>query len=136
MNKEFHFLDVIGVITMKILRPEGMKSIGSILCFMTDENLSKENYSAARTDCFPELIKQFPELNPETTNMKEALLHLENQLSANPKDPSVTINKWSEEFMGGKFGIKCNEFLEVNRLPSLPRDVGIVYIQGYRGVGD
>lgn len=136
MKKEFHFVDVIGVMTMRILKPEGIEGIGSILCFMTDEDLDKENYAAARTDCLPELIRQFPNLDPGTKEMKEALLELENKLPANHNDRDTFIKKWLEEFRNGKFGIKCNEFLEVDRLPSLPKDTGIVYIQGFRGAGD
>jgi hypothetical protein len=65
-KKEFHFTDVLAVITMTILKPQGIDGVGLLLSFMTDERLEMKNYGSARIDCLPELIKQFPNLDPNT----------------------------------------------------------------------
>ncbi len=135
-KKEFHFTDVLGVITMMIFKPQGIEGVGSLLSFMTDKHLEMKNFAPARVDCLPELIKQFPNLDPDTKEMKEALLELKCLPDLDLVDRDVFIKEWLEKFKNGKFGIECSEFLEVARLPFLPRDVGIVYAGGMRGVVD
>jgi hypothetical protein len=51
---------------MTILKPQGIDGVGLLLSFMTDERLEMKNYGSARIDCLPELIKQFPNLDPNT----------------------------------------------------------------------
>lgn len=133
MKKEFHFTDVLGVITMIILKPQGINGIGSVLCFMTGENLDRENYAPARVDCLPELIKQFPELNPDSQKMKDALSELAFSPDLSFADRDALIKEWIEKFKNGEFGINCSEFLEVAKLNFSPRDAGIVYAGGMRG---
>jgi hypothetical protein len=134
-KREFHFTDVLGVITKIIFKPQGFDGIGSLLCFMTGQDLNREDYMSARVDCFRELIKQFPNLNPETKEMKEALSEIGNLSSLDSVNRDIAIKTWLEKFEKGEFGIEYNEFLEVTQLYFLPKDAGIRYISGFRGTG-
>lgn len=133
-KKEFHFTDVLGVITMTIFKPQGMDGVGSLLSFMTEENLEMKNYGSARIDCLPELIKQFPSLDPNTKEMQAALSELKPAFNLNSADRDVFIKEWLEKFKNCKFGIECSEFLAVSRLPFSPKSLGIFYTDGMRGV--
>ena len=73
-------------------------------------------------------------MTDEHLEMKEALLGLEPASNLNIADRDVFIKEWLEKFKNGKFGIECSEFLEVTRLPCLPKNVDIFYIDGMRGV--
>jgi hypothetical protein len=64
--KKFHIGDVLSITTGKMLSPEGIDGVLTILNYITKSNLYNSELIYIIEECRPYLLQQFPELKEET----------------------------------------------------------------------
>jgi len=90
-----------------------MDGVYDILNYMTGDSLFTHQLPRASDECKPFLLEQFPQL--DTPEMQFALGELIEMLKtpSGKKDPSELILGWLSKLISGKYGVRCEEMLEV-----------------------
>lgn len=94
-----------------------MEGVYDILSFMTGDNLFTHQLPRARDECTPYLLEQFPQF--DTYEMRFAVGELIEMLEtpSGKKELDKLILGWLSKLTSGKYGVKCEEKLEVKPIP-------------------
>ncbi len=116
-KRMFHVGQVMSVVYMTILNPEELDGIVEVLNFMTKDNIHRHQIPRALTECMPHLLVQFPVLGSPRVNyavdeFKEMLKTPNGQ-----SRPRSLVIGWLSKLTSGQYGVKVDEFLEVEALP-------------------
>lgn len=116
-TKQFHISDVLSITTGRLVSTRHMDGVYDILNFMTGDNLFTHQLPRASDECKPYLLEQFPQL--DTPEMQFALGELSEMLKtqSGKKEPDKLILGWLSKLTSGKYGVKCEEMLEVKPIP-------------------
>lgn len=116
-TKSFHISDVLTVITGRLISTRHMDGVYDILSFMTGDNLFTHQLPRAREECIPYLLEQFPQL--DTPEMQFAVGELIEMLEtiSDKKELDNLLLGWLSKLTSGKYGVKCEEELEVKPIP-------------------
>ena len=115
--RKFHLGDVLSITTGLLLSPRHMDGIYDILNFMTGDNLFTPQLPRAKDECKPYLLEQFPQL--DSPEMHFAIGELKEMMKtpSGKKEPAMLLLGWLSKLTSGKYGIVCEEMLEVKPLP-------------------
>lgn len=123
-TKKFHLGDVLTITASCLVSPRGMEGAYDILNFMTGDNLFTHQLPRAAEECRPYLLEQFPQLNTPEMQTALGLLRTQSCLqkvfldeSEKKKALNEAVNTWLSDLVAGKYGVKCEEMLEVKPLP-------------------
>jgi hypothetical protein len=92
-TKSFHLGDILSIVTGRLISPSGMKGIYNILSYMKGVNLYTHQLPAARDECKPRILEQYPQLANVDASM------------VNPKNHEKWLSEQVEKF-GEKLPIK------------------------------
>jgi hypothetical protein len=91
----FHIGDVLSITSGVLLSPRGLTGVKELLSYMTEEDLSLYELTAAAEACAPILRAQFPtlaaEFIPKFDHSSEALAWLESLESVTGYESHVTV---------------------------------------------
>lgn len=110
-TKSFPVLDVLTIVTERLVSPKHIVAVYEVLGWMTNENLYTHQLPEASDICKPVLLKLFPELVPAIGSMKS----LDRWLGAAPTCKSKGSRMWLAELKLMFPDIKEN--YDVPRLP-------------------
>jgi len=116
-TKQFHISDVLSITTGRLVSTRHMDGVYEIRNFMTGDNLFTHQLPRASDECKPYLLEQFPQL--DTPEMQFALGELIEMLNtqSGKKELDKLILGWLSKLTSGKYGVKCEEMLEVKPIP-------------------
>lgn len=122
-SKQFHISDVLSITTGRLVSTRHMDGVYDILNFMTGDNLFTHQLPRASDECKPYLLAQFPQL--DTPEMQFALGELIEMLNtqSGKNEPDKLILGWLSKLTSGKYGVKCEETLEVRAIPTNAHEV-------------
>lgn len=116
MKKSFHTLDILSITTGRLVSPDHMDGVYSILGWMTGRNLSTHELPPASDICKPHLLRCFPQLNPLLGGMKS----LDKWLRSSPTCPREGIKmRFAEQKM---MFPEIKDFYNVPRLEKICHD--------------
>lgn len=121
-TKKFHLGDVLSVTMSLCVSPRNGDGLQEILEFMTDKKISTDKIPVAMDQCKPYLLRQFPYLNsPEIIVLAYGELVLMLERHNDREMRYKIILGWLSKLISGKYGIKCEEMLNVMSIPEYAR---------------
>jgi len=102
MSKKFHIGDVLSVVGVKLISPNGFSGVSDLIEHMTGKSLTAYGCVLTRDKCRLELINQFPQL-------------------LNYTDDYVDEENWTDHLK--RMAEEHGEYLEVNSFDILSKNI-------------